>query len=87
LVGAAPEADRTGSHSQAAGTNAGVSEDDFILSIELLRQRIWIEQRCSRNGGFGEKCCAQGPGGSAKEVSPQHGAVSFVDTIRRSEKK
>jgi hypothetical protein len=54
-----------------------VSEDYFILSIELLSQRIWIEQRCSRNGSFGEKCCAQGPGGSAKKISPQHGAVSF----------
>ena len=64
-----------------------MSEDDFILSIELLRQGIWIEQRCSRNGSFSEKCCAQGPGGSAKEISPQHGTVSFPDTIRRSGEK
>jgi hypothetical protein len=64
-----------------------MSENNFILSVELLGQRIWVKQRCSRNGGFGKKCCAQGPGGSAKEISPQHGAVSFPDTIRRSVKK
>jgi hypothetical protein len=87
LVRAAAKADRTGSHGQSAGTNAGVPENHFILSIELLRQRIWLEQRGSSNGGFGENGCTQGPGGSAKEISPQHGAVSFPDTIRRSTEK
>jgi hypothetical protein len=89
LVGAAPEADCAGSHGQAAGTNAGMPEDHFILSGELLRQRIWVEQGGSSNGGFGEKGCTQGPGGSAKEVSPQHGAglLSRYDTPIRGEAK
>src|SRR3981189_1379623 len=87
LIGAASEADCAGPHGETACTNVGVSEDYFILSGELLRQRIWLEQRGSSNGGFREKCCAQGPGGSAKEISPQHGAVSlpipYADSGRR----
>jgi hypothetical protein len=55
--------------------------------MELLRQRIRIEQRGSSNGVFCEKGCTQGPGGSAKEVSPKHGAVSFPDTIRQCRQK
>jgi hypothetical protein len=70
LIGSTSETYGTRTHSEAARTNAGLPENDFILGTELLWQWIRIDQCSASNGVFSEKSSAQGVGRPAKEVSP-----------------
>src|ERR1700677_4616373 len=77
LVGGAAEADGAGSHGETGGADAGFAEDDLVLRVKFLGERVRFEKCGASDGGPGEKGGSQGAGRAAKEVSPQHGAISL----------
>jgi hypothetical protein len=58
LVRASPEADRPGAHGKAAGFDAGVAENNFILGAEFSWKRFRVDECGTSYPGSRKQCGA-----------------------------
>ena len=70
LVGGAAVTDRSGSHGEPAGSDAGVAENDFVARLKFLREGFGVDERSASYRVCSEECSAEGTGRATKEVSP-----------------